>query len=161
MPGAYSRGSQGETQYLLSSDEMPAGPELVQHVRESTRGSLTFQGLVMSAEGVKPYSVRQEKSELQQAMLRVIKYRHMPIAYHELLVVSVRLLHFCWFGVFSVLSVHSTDLSSGQLWAHLKPKACESLDSFKKEVPIVSSCHRDRKEVLHHVFKIVEVSQVR
>ena len=45
-----------------------------------------------------------------------------------------------------------------QLRAHLKPKACGSLESFRKEDPIVSSYHRDRKGVLHHDLRRVEVS---
>ena len=46
----------------------------------------------------------------------------------------------------------------GQLGAHLKPKAYEPLEYFRKEDPIVNSCHQDRKGILHHDIRRVKVS---
>ena len=84
----------------------------------------------------------------------------MPLAYRELLVVSARSFPFSSWecSIFSQFIVEICR-EGGQLGAHLKPKARESLEFFGKEVPIVSSYHRDWKGVLHHVLRMVEVSQ--
>ena len=82
----------------------------------------------------------------------------MPIAYRELLEVSVRSFPFAGLGclVFYRFKVHICHVTVRD---HIKPKACESLESFRKEDPIVSFCYHDRKGVLHHVLGMVEVSQ--
>ena len=48
---------------------------------------------------------------------------------------------------------------AGQLGAHLEPKACGSLESIRKDTPIVSSCIWVYSGVLHHVLRLVKVTQ--
>ena len=46
----------------------------------------------------------------------------------------------------------------GQLGAHLEPKAWGSLESFRKEDPIVSSCHLGSEGSSHHVLRLVRLA---
>ena len=43
------------------------------------------------------------------------------------------------------LGAFQTEVVLRQLGAHLEPKACEPLESFRKQDPVVSSCHLGSK----------------